>query len=93
MALAKRFSFWWIRKSERRADSFHEFILPRKHYSARPNLHGQNDVWIGTGAVILRGVKIGNGAVIGANAVVTTDLPANCIAVGVPAKVIKIIRD
>lgn len=48
-----------------------------------------NDVWIGVGATILRGVSIGNGAVIGANAVVTKDIPAYSIAVGVPAKVIK----
>lgn len=39
-------------------------------------------------AVILQGVKIGDGAVIGANAVVTKDIPPYAIAVGVPAKVI-----
>jgi len=48
-----------------------------------------NDVWIGTNAVVLRGVNIGDGAVIGANAVVTKDIPPFAIAVGVPAKVIK----
>ena len=48
-----------------------------------------NDVWIGTNAVILRGVKIGDGAVIGANAVVTKDVPSFGVAVGVPAKVVK----
>jgi virginiamycin A acetyltransferase len=48
-----------------------------------------NDVWIGTGAVIRRGVTVSDGAVIGANAVVTKDVPAYAIAVGVPAKVIK----
>ena len=47
------------------------------------------DVWIGSGARILPGVKIGNGAVIGANAVVTHDIPPFAIAVGVPARVIK----
>lgn len=47
------------------------------------------DVWIGSGARILAGVKVGNGAVIGANAVVTHDIPPFAIAVGVPAKVIK----
>lgn len=44
---------------------------------------------IGVGAVILGGVTIGQGAVIGANAVVTKDIPAHCVAVGLPAKVIK----
>lgn len=48
-----------------------------------------NDVWIGAGAKILANVHIGDGAIIGSNAVVTTDIPANAIAVGVPAKVIR----
>lgn len=45
---------------------------------------------IGAGAKILGGVTIGNHAVIGANAVVTTDIPENAVAVGIPARVIKI---
>lgn len=48
-----------------------------------------NDVWIGTNATICRGVTIGDGAVIGANSVVTKDVPPYSIVVGVPAKVIK----
>lgn len=48
-----------------------------------------NDCWIGGNAVICPGVKIGNGCVIGAGAVVTKDIPANCLAVGNPAKVIR----
>jgi virginiamycin A acetyltransferase len=52
-----------------------------------PSIIG-NDVWCGANAVILQGVKIGDGAVIGANAVVTHDVPDYAIAVGVPAKVI-----
>src|SRR5262249_33595387 len=44
-----------------------------------------DDVWIGAGARILRDVHIGAGAVIGANSVVTNDIPPNAIAVGVPA--------
>lgn len=48
-----------------------------------------NDVWIGAGAVILQGVRVGDGAVIGAGAVVTRDVPPYAIVVGVPAKVIK----
>lgn len=47
------------------------------------------DVWIGSGAKILAGTSIGNGVVIGANAVVTHDIPDFAIAVGCPAKVIK----
>ena len=48
-----------------------------------------NDVWIGRYVTILGGVKIGNGAVIGANAVVAKDIPPYAIAVGNPARVIK----
>ena len=44
-----------------------------------------NDVWIGHGAVVLPGVRIGNGAVVGANSVVTRDVPAFMIAAGAPA--------
>lgn len=45
-----------------------------------------NDVWIGHGAVIMPGISIGNGAIVGANAVVTRDVPAYMIVAGVPAK-------
>jgi sugar O-acyltransferase (sialic acid O-acetyltransferase NeuD family) len=46
-------------------------------------------VFIGTGAVILPKITIGNNVIIGAGAVVNKDLPDNCIAVGIPAKIIK----
>lgn len=46
------------------------------------------DVWIGGKATLLKGVRVGDQAVIGANAVVTTDIPERAIAVGVPARVI-----
>jgi len=46
------------------------------------------DVWIGTSAVILQGVCIGRGSIIGAGAVVTRDIPPFSIAVGLPARVI-----
>ncbi|TBE49217.1 acyltransferase [Rhizobium ruizarguesonis] len=48
-----------------------------------------DDVWIGAGAKIIMNVRIGKGAVIGANSVVTTDIPEYAIAVGSPAKVVK----
>jgi acetyltransferase-like isoleucine patch superfamily enzyme len=48
-----------------------------------------DDVWIGTGSIVLSGVQIGTGAVIGAGSVVTKSIPANAIALGVPARVIK----
>jgi len=46
------------------------------------------DVWLGAHVVVLPGVTIGDGSVIGSGAVVTKDLPAYSISVGVPAKVI-----
>lgn len=48
-----------------------------------------NHVWIGTRAIIMKGVHIGDGAIIAAGAVVTKDVPPNTIVAGVPAKVIK----
>ncbi|MGF6933091.1 acetyltransferase-like isoleucine patch superfamily enzyme [Paraburkholderia sp. UCT70] len=48
-----------------------------------------NDVWIGHGAFILPGVKIGDGAVVAANAVVTKDVPPYAIVGGSPARVLK----
>ena len=48
-----------------------------------------NDVWIGTRAIILPGVVIGNHAIIGAGSVVTKDIPEKAIACGNPAKVIR----
>ena len=48
-----------------------------------------NDVWIGFGALVKGGVKIGDGAIIGAGSIVTKDIPPFAIAVGCPAKVIK----
>lgn len=48
-----------------------------------------NDVWIGFEAVILAGVKIGDGAIIGTRAVVTKDVPPYSIVCGIPAKVIR----
>ena len=49
----------------------------------------EDGVRIGGGAVILPGVTIGRNAVIGAGAVVTKDIPANAVAVGNPARVIR----
>lgn len=48
-----------------------------------------DDVWIGAKATVTRGVTIGSGSVVGAHAVVTHDLPPGCVAVGIPAKVIR----
>ena len=56
--------------------------------AAAPITIGDN-VWIGGGATILPGVSIGENSVIGAGSVVTRDVPANVVAVGNPARVVK----
>ena len=65
-----------------------ENLIKFQRAAIKPITIGQ-DVWIGSGAKVLGGVSIGNGAVIGANAVVTKDVPPFAIVGGVPAKVIK----
>ena len=54
----------------------------------RPVEIGKN-VWIGAGVTILAGAKIGDNSVIGAKSLVTGEIPANCLAVGNPAKVMR----
>jgi maltose O-acetyltransferase len=56
--------------------------------AAKPIVIGDN-VWIGSGAIVLAGVTVGENSVIGAGAVVTKDVPANVVVVGNPAKVVK----
>ena len=51
------------------------------------------DAWIGAGAVILPGVRIGRGAVVGANAVVTRDVARLNVVAGQPAKVIRVLAE
>ena len=58
----------------------------RNHYAP---IHIGDRVWIGANAVITKGVTIGENSVIAAGAVVTKDVPANCVAGGVPARVLK----
>lgn len=65
----------------------HTIELPNYQIS-KPITIGEN-VWIGNRAMILKGVNIGNGAIIGAGSIVTKDVPAGVIVVGNPARVIK----
>jgi acetyltransferase-like isoleucine patch superfamily enzyme len=48
-----------------------------------------SNVWIGYGACVLRGTRVGDNSVLGTNAVATRDIPANAVAGGIPAKVIR----
>ena len=53
----------------------------------------KDNVWLGYGVIVMKGVTIGENSIIGMNSVVTRDIPANSIAVGSPAKVIKTLED
>ena len=59
-----------------------------RHFQSHPIRIG-NRAWIGANATILPGVTIGENAVVAAGAVVTRDVPANCLVGGVPAKIIR----
>jgi acetyltransferase-like isoleucine patch superfamily enzyme len=53
----------------------------------------KNNVWVGEGVAILPGVTIGENSIIGANAVVTKDVPANTVVGGIPARIIKYLKE
>ena len=78
----------------------HNVVFATLDHDKRPGRRGDmtaapivvgKDVWIGAHATILKGVKIGDGAIVAAGAVVTRDVPPNTIAAGVPARVVKAI--
>lgn len=79
----------------------HNAMLATINHMEDPNLRGGmilnpihigKNVWIGANVTILQGVTIGDGAIIAAGAVVTKDVPANKIAAGVPAKIIRDVK-
>jgi acetyltransferase-like isoleucine patch superfamily enzyme len=53
------------------------------------DVHVGHNVWIGYGACVLRGVKVGDNSVIGTGAVLTKEVPENAVVAGVPARVIR----
>jgi len=65
-------------------------LAPGVHISGCSHL--EEGVEIGAGGVVIPGKRIGRNSIIGAGAVVTTDIPANSVAVGVPAKVVKSLK-
>lgn len=69
-------------------DSDNHQLLYDDYQMSKPIEIGHH-VWIGMNSSILKGVKIGDGAVIAANSVVTRDVPAKCLVAGVPAKILK----
>ena len=65
--------------------------MPRKSLDQAPKqpLVLGDDVWLGKGVAVLDGVRIGNGCVVGARAVVSEDLPDYAVAVGIPARIVR----
>lgn len=72
---------------------FNAFFEAAKHINGHPVSKGDitigNDVWIGEGSVLMGGINVGDGAVVGTNSVVTTDVKPYSIVGGVPSKHIK----
>jgi virginiamycin A acetyltransferase len=62
-------------------------------FSQREGIEIGNDVWLGMGSYVLPGVRVGNGAVIAANSVVTKDVPDYAVIGGAPAVIIKMKHD
>jgi acetyltransferase-like isoleucine patch superfamily enzyme len=60
-----------------------------KRINPAQNIVIGNHVWLGANAIILKGANIGDHSIIGTHAIATKDIPANSIAAGIPAKIIK----
>lgn len=69
--------------------NIHQDWVKHLDFDEAPISHIGNDVWIGTRAIVMDGVTIGDGAIIAAGAVVTKDVPSFAVVGGVPAKIIK----
>lgn len=79
VSISENFTIW---------DTDAHEIIGKESAKTQPVCIG-NHVWIGNNVTILKGVTIGDGAIIAAGSVVNKDIPANCLAGGVPAKVIR----
>lgn len=80
-------SLYW----EERCDDVSNWMRGHKnwdHVSVKPVTIG-NKAWIGFGASILKGVTVGEGAVVAANAVVTRDVPPYAVVAGNPARIVR----
>lgn len=77
---ASQAGFTYVNKNK-----FEEYLFIKDNYTVEIG----NDVWIGTDARIMGGIKIGDGAIVAAGAVVTKDVPPYSIVGGVPARIIR----
>ena len=69
-------------------------ILPsRRQLVSKGEIVIGNNVWLGDKVTVLSGVTIGDNVIIGANSVVSHNIPSNCMAAGIPARVIKSLND
>ncbi|WP_447979314.1 acyltransferase [Candidatus Nitrospira bockiana] len=64
-------------------------LISKQALEAKGPVVIEDDAWLGVGVIVLSGVRIGKGAVIGAGAVVTRDIPAGAIAAGTPARALR----
>jgi acetyltransferase-like isoleucine patch superfamily enzyme len=71
------------------ADSDWHDIYNRIEMGRTASVDIADNVWIGEGAIICKGVSIGENSIVGAGAVVVSDIPANCISAGNPARIVK----
>ena len=67
-----------------------DFVTINPSVNISGNVNIESEVNIGTGSQIIQGLQVGHNSILGAGSVVNKNLPANCTAVGVPAKVIKV---
>jgi acetyltransferase-like isoleucine patch superfamily enzyme len=68
-------------------------LIRKQPVTTKGGIFIEDDVWLGFGVIVLDGVRIGKGAVIGAGSVVTRNIPDGAIAVGVPARVVRMRSD
>jgi maltose O-acetyltransferase len=78
-----------VEAAERTIDYPADPVFPFRAVSLAKPITIGDDVWIGAGAIVLPGVTIGSGTTIGAGSVVTRSVPANVVAAGNPARVIR----
>lgn len=70
-----------------------DFHLEDPRVGAPKPITIKDNVWLGYGVIVMKGVTIGENSIIGMNSIVTSDIPANSVAAGVPARVIKTVEN
>ena len=68
---------------------FHRYYVDKKQQAETLPIVIEDGVWIGMNSTILKGVRVGSGAIVGAHSVVTRDVPAKTLVAGNPAKIVR----